>query len=88
MAKEVLNTGVKIGADVISGNKNLKESAKENISTARKKVADTVLKSINEEEDSSEEEIVTEFKKPVKRKKVKYNTNSVKRTKKEPEIVI
>lgn len=86
IAKEVLTTGAKIGADVISGKKTLKESAKQNIDAARKKVAKTVLTNFgSDEEEESEGEGLTssKFKKPVKRKKVSYSING-----KKPKIVI
>lgn len=88
IAKEVLTTGAKIGADVISGKKTFKESAKENINTARKKVAKTVLTNFTSDDDGSGSEneapaVKPSFKKGIKRKNVAYNTNT-----KRPKIVI
>lgn len=55
IAKEVFNTGLKIGADVISGQKPFKESMKSNMSNIKKnlnvvksKVAKTILDSMNQ----------------------------------------
>lgn len=83
IAKEVLTTGAKIGADVISGNKSLKESAKENINAARKKVAKTVLTNFGSDDEGgsgeeNEDKKPAAFKKRGKRKNVAFNTNTKK----------
>lgn len=62
IAKEVFNTGLKIGTDVISGQKPFKESVKssmtnikKNLNDVKNKVAKTILDSMNERNISEED---------------------------------
>lgn len=55
IAKEVFNTGLKIGSDVISGQKPFKESVRtntvnvrKNLNDVKRKVAKTILESFND----------------------------------------
>lgn len=88
IAKEVVKTGVSIGSDVISG-RSFKDTARENIERAKKRVADTVLDAMNPNDLISDEEEILHpppakrpFKnKTVKRKNVNVKTASKKRQK-------
>lgn len=77
IGKELLSTGARIGADVLSGDKSFKDSASQNLQVAKKKVADTVRSALDSDgESESEEESPppSQFKKPIKRGRVSFNT--------------
>lgn len=88
IAKGVLNTGIQIGSDVLSGKKSFKESATSNLRAAKKKVAKTVLQNLTDEDSEKEEVEDEEFTllgfpknktKPPKRKNISFNPRSKKR---------
>lgn len=83
---------MKIGADVISGQKSFKESVGSNLDAAKRKVEKTVLENLKkkeaEEKKTSNEEEDEEFtllgfpkqpKKATKRKNISFNPRSKKR---------
>lgn len=55
LAKDVIDTGIGLGGDILSG-KNLKESATDNLRKAKKRVLKTVIDSVNLDGNSSNEE--------------------------------
>lgn len=94
IAKGVLSTGMKIGSDVITGQKSFKESVGSNLEVAKKKVEKTLLENLKkrqaEEKNSSDEVGDEEFtvlglpNRPktgqgLKRKKVVFNPRSKRR---------
>jgi hypothetical protein len=83
IAKEVINTGMKFGSDLIAG-KSASESAKNILTNAKKRVADTVMDSVTPEDlkeggtgppSFKKERKVNPIPKKVQRKKVALRTH-------------